>query len=165
MRGYIAQGQLHASGRRFNGKRFVYHTWNNQGYLSPERTEIPPEAMADYDGPGLDGQIVRQNGADFDGWADVRLPADEVARLLLREAGAAVHGGPSCTFPEAFAAITEILTNEKMSKSEVLSRIKKRFPERGTRTQFEDAWREIPKELKIERGKKTSGKPQNQTSK
>ena len=89
VRRYIAQGQLRASGRCFNGKRFVSLGFEDK-YLSSERTEIPPEAMADYDGPGFNGQIIRENGNCVDGWADVRLPADDVARLWPHEIAAAV---------------------------------------------------------------------------
>ena len=42
--------------------------------------------MADYSGPGRDGRIVRDAGADSDGWEDVRLCADDLEGLWLRDA-------------------------------------------------------------------------------
>jgi hypothetical protein len=93
----IARGALRASGFRFQEKRMstviaptppfeLFSVPMVQKAASRERVEIPPLAMADYSGPGRDGRIVRDAGADSDGWEDVRLCADDFEGLWLRDA-------------------------------------------------------------------------------
>ena len=84
VRSDIARGALRASGFRFQEKRMstviaptppfeLFSVPMAQKFASRERVEIPPLSMADYSGPGRDGRIVRDAGADSDGWEDVRL--------------------------------------------------------------------------------------------
>lgn len=101
VRGHIGSGSLLASGFRFRETRssamimptppfeLVSFPMVNK-FASRERVEIPPLAMADYSGPGYDGRIVRDTGADIDGWEDVRLRADDVDRLWPRAAARAI---------------------------------------------------------------------------
>jgi hypothetical protein len=97
VRSGIARGVLRASGFRFHAKRLSTLIMPTppfelvscpmvQKFASRERVEIPPLAMADYSGPGYDGRIGRDAGADSDGWEDVRLCADDFEGLWLRDA-------------------------------------------------------------------------------
>jgi hypothetical protein len=56
-----------------------------------ERTQIPPLAMVDYNGPDIDGQITRlaADGLSVEGWENVQLSRKDIEREWPRPPAAA----------------------------------------------------------------------------